>query len=101
LGTVEDPKLPKDSVDWVLLVDAYHEFSHPYEMISAIAHSISATGKVAVVEYREEDPSVPIKPRHKMTEAQATKEMEAVGLELIENKKVLPQQHLMIFQRDL
>ena len=100
LGTVENPKLPKDSVDWVLLVDAYHEFSHPYEMMSQIAESLSPTGKVALVEYREEDPSVPIKPRHKMTEAQAVKEMKAVGLSLVENKEVLPQQHLMIFQKE-
>jgi len=99
LSTVENPMLPKDSVDWVLLVDAYHEFSHPYEMMSQVAKSLSPTGKVALVEYREEDPSVPIKPRHKMTEAQAVKEMEAVGLELVENKKVLPQQHLIIFQK--
>ncbi|MEM9833294.1 MAG: class I SAM-dependent methyltransferase [Bacteroidota bacterium] len=99
LGTVEDPKLPTDSVDWVLLVDAYHEFSHPHEMMSKIAESLSPTGKVALVEYRAEDPTVPIKPRHKMTEAQAVKEMEAVGLELVENKDLLPQQHLMIFQR--
>ena len=99
LGTIEDPKLPKNSVDWVLLVDAYHEFSHPYEMMSAIAEALSPTGKVALVEYRAEDPLVPIKPRHKMTEAQAVKELEAVGLTLVENKDLLPQQHLMIFQR--
>jgi len=99
LGTVQDPKLPKDSVDWVLLVDAYHEFSHPYEMMSQIAASLSPSGKVALVEYRAEDPSIRIKPKHKMTEAQAVKEMQAVGLELVENKDMLPQQHLMIFQK--
>jgi ubiquinone/menaquinone biosynthesis C-methylase UbiE len=99
LGTIEDPKLPENSVDWVLLVDAYHEFSHPYEMMTQIVESLSPTGKVALVEYRAEDPSVRIKPKHKMTEAQAVKEMQAVGLELVENKDILPQQHLMIFQR--
>lgn len=99
LGTIEDPKLPNNSVDWVLLVDAYHEFSHPYEMMAQIVESLSPTGKVALVEYRAEDPSVRIKPKHKMTEAQAVKEMQAVGLELVENKDILPQQHLMIFQR--
>ena len=97
LGTVENPNLPSDSVDWVLLVDAYHEFSHPYEMMQDVADALTEDGRVALVEYREEDPSVAIKPRHKMTEAQAVKEMEAVGLKLIENKDVLPQQHLMIF----
>ena len=99
LGTIENPKLPADSVDWVLLVDAYHEFSHPYEMMSNIADALSANGKVALVEYRAEDPSIQIKPKHKMTEAQAVKEMEKVGLQLVENKEMLPQQHLMIFQK--
>ncbi len=97
LGTVENPELPSDSVDWVLLVDAYHEFSHPYEMMRDVADALAPGGRVALVEYREEDPSVMIKPRHKMTEAQAVQEMKAVGLELLENKDVLPQQHLMIF----
>ena len=97
LGTVDNPHLPSDSVDWVLLVDAYHEFSHPYEMMRDVADALAPGGRVALVEYREEDPSVMIKPRHKMTEAQAVREMKAVGLELLENKDVLPQQHLMIF----
>ena len=96
-GTVDDPHLPTDSVDWVLLVDAYHEFSHPYEMMQGVANALTEGGRVALIEYREEDPAIMIKPRHKMTEAQAVKEMEAVGLTLLENKKVLPQQHLMIF----
>lgn len=99
LGTVEDPELPRNSVDWVLLVDAYHEFSYPYEMMSQIAEALSPSGKVALVEYRAEDPSIRIKPKHKMTEAQAVKEMQAVGLELVENKDLLPQQHLMIFRK--
>ena len=97
LGTVDNPQLPSDSVDWVLLVDAYHEFSHPYEMMRDVADALAPGGRVALVEYREEDPSVMIKPRHKMTEAQAVREMKAVGLELLENKDVLPQQHMMIF----
>ena len=97
LGTVSDPNLPSDSVDWVLLGDAYHEFSHPYEMMKDIADALTEDGRVALVEYREEDPSIAIKPKHKMSEAQAVKEMRAVGLKLIENQDVLPQQHLMIF----
>ncbi len=97
LGTVDDPRLPSDSVDWVLLVDAYHEFSHPYEMMRDVADALTPGGRVALVEYREEDPSVMIKPRHKMTEAQAVREMKAVGLKLLKNRDVLPQQHLMIF----
>jgi ubiquinone/menaquinone biosynthesis C-methylase UbiE len=97
LGTVDNPQLPEDSVDWILLVDAYHEFSHPYEMMRDVANALAPGGRVALVEYRQEDPSVMIKPRHKMTEAQAVREMKAVGLELLENKDVLPQQHLMMF----
>ena len=99
LGTIEDPKLPDNAVDWVLLVDAYHEFSHPYEMMSHIAEALAPSGKVALVEYRAEDPAIMIKPKHKMTEAQAVKEMQKVGLQLVENKDLLPQQHLMIFQK--
>lgn len=99
LGEIDDPSLPKDSVDMVLMVDAYHEFSHPREMMEAIAASLAPEGKVVLIEYRAEDPEVMIKPRHKMTEAQAVKEMEAVGLVLDENKDVLPQQHLMFFKK--
>lgn len=98
-GTAQNPKLPEDSVDWVLLVDAYHEFSYPKEMMENIVRSLNPYGKVALVEYRAEDTSIMIKPRHKMTEAQAVKEMEAVGLTLQENKDILPQQHLMIFTK--
>jgi ubiquinone/menaquinone biosynthesis C-methylase UbiE len=97
LGKVDDPSLPKNSVDLVLMVDAYHEFSHPREMMQDIVASLTPDGKVVLAEYKAEDPSIMIKPRHKMTEAQAVKEMEAVGLQLIENKQVLPKQHLMFF----
>ncbi|SDK41234.1 methyltransferase, FkbM family [Catalinimonas alkaloidigena] len=97
LGTITQPRLPTDRVDLVLLVDAYHEFSHPYEMMAALAQSLAPNGKIALVEYRAEDPSVPIKPLHKMSEAQAQKEMAQVGLQLLENKDLLPQQHLMLF----
>jgi hypothetical protein len=96
---VEDPKLPTGGVDLVLLVDAYHEFDHPYEMMSHIAESLSKTGRVALVEYRAEDPEVPIKPHHKMTEAQAIKEMAAVGLVHLGTDETLPWQHLMFFGR--
>lgn len=99
LGTIQDPNLPPASVDLVLFVDAYHEFSHPREMMQAIAKSLKPGGRVALVEYRAEDPDVPIRPRHKMTIAQATKEMEAVGLKLKNTSDVLPQQHLLFFEK--
>ena len=98
-GTVESPNLPPASIDVALMVDAYHEFSHPREMMEAIARALRPGGRVVLVEYRGEDPSVPIKPLHKMTEAQARKEMAAAGLRWRETKDVLPQQHLMIFEK--
>ena len=98
-GTIEDPNLPPDSVDVALMVDAYHEFSHPREMMTSITEALRPGGRVVLVEYRGEDPSVPIKPLHKMTEAQARAEMAAVGLRWVETKDVLPQQHLMIFEK--
>lgn len=97
LGNEQSPKLAPNSVDWVLMVDVYHELSFPKEMMENIVEALKEEGKFALVEYRAEDPDVPIKPHHKMTEAQAVKEMKAVGLRLIENKDVLPRQHLMIF----
>lgn len=100
LGTTTDPHLPASSVDLVLLVDAYHEFDHPREMGRAIRNALRPhTGRLALVEYRAEDPKVPIKPIHKMTVAQAKKEMSAIGLELVEVRESLPQQHLMLFRR--
>lgn len=99
LGDIDDPALPKDSVDLVLMVDAYHEFSHPREMMENIVASLAPGGRVVLAEYRAEDPGVMIKPQHKMTEAQAVKEMEAIGLELFVNKDLLPQQHLMFFKK--
>jgi ubiquinone/menaquinone biosynthesis C-methylase UbiE len=99
LGTVTDRNLPANSVDVALLVDAYHEFDHPREMMMKIAASLKPDGRVVLVEYRGEDDAVPIKPLHKMTQAQAIKEMHAVGLKHVETRSVLPWQHLMIFRR--
>jgi len=97
LGTITDPKLPANSVDLALLVDAYHEFSNPREMIDNVVKSLRPGGRVVLVEYRAEDPNVPIKEHHKMTEAQAAKEMKAAGLRLLNNDRRLPQQHILIF----
>ncbi len=97
LGTITDPKLPANGVDLALLVDAYHEFSNPREMIDNIVKSLRPGGRVVLVEYRAEDPNVPIKEHHKMSEAQAAKEMKAAGLRLLKNDKRLPQQHILIF----
>ena len=99
LGMTTDPHLPKSSVDVVLMVDAYHEFDHPREMMEAIVKSLKPGGRVIDLEYRGEDDNVPIKPHHKMTEAQAVKEMTAVGLIHVKTLHELPQQHFFIFQK--
>ncbi len=99
LGSAVDPKLPAAAIDVALIVDAYHEFSHPVEMLSGSARALRPDGKLVLVEYRGEDPSVPIKPLHKMTERQARRELEAVGFELVENRSFLPQQHFLVFRK--
>ena len=98
-STTQNPRLPADSVDLVLLVDAYHEFDYPREMMRAVRAALTPTGRVALVEYRAEDPSVPIKRLHKMSIDQARKEMSAVGLQFVESIETLPQQHLMVFRK--
>ncbi len=99
-GYIDDPNLPEDAVDVVLIVDAYHEFSHPREMMQGIVRSLRPGGRVVLVEYRGEDPAVPIKPLHKMTEAQVRRELEAVGLRWVETKDFLPRQHFLVFERN-
>ena len=99
LATETDPRLPSGAVDLVLLVDAYHEFSHPLEVMTGVVQSLSAHGRVVLVEYRGEDPAVPIKPLHKMTVAQAELEMRAVGLTLENADNSLPRQHILTFRR--
>ena len=96
-GTETDPRLPARAVDVVLLVDAYHEFAYPREMMEHIVKSLKPGGYVIQIEYRGEDASVPIKSLHKMTVAQARKEMEAVGLRWQETQDFLPYQHFMVF----
>jgi ubiquinone/menaquinone biosynthesis C-methylase UbiE len=99
LGTVVDPKLPAGKVDVVLLVDVYHEFSNPEQMLSAIRKSLKPTGRIALAEFRAEDPNVPIRPLHKMSKAQIMKEFPPNGFKLVEQFDKLPWQHLMFFQR--
>ncbi|MEL6446326.1 MAG: class I SAM-dependent methyltransferase [Pseudomonadota bacterium] len=99
LGTVESPNLEPDSIDLAFIVDAYHEFSHPYEMGSAIAAALKPGGRLVLIEYRAEDRAVPIKPLHKMTVDQVRKEMAALGLEFEANRDFLPQQHFLVFRR--
>jgi ubiquinone/menaquinone biosynthesis C-methylase UbiE len=100
LGTVVDPQLKPNSIDLVLMVDVYHEFSHPEQMLQAIRTSLKPTGRVALVEFRMEDPRVPIKKLHKMSKQQILKELEPNGFKLVEEFDKLPWQHLMFFARD-
>lgn len=101
LGTITDPKLPANGVDLALMVDAYHEFSHPREMMDNIVRALKPGGRVVLVEYRAEDPKVAIKERHKMSVAQVRKEMEAVGLSFEKVDKSLPQQHILFFRKNV
>lgn len=100
LSNQADPRLPEQSIDLVLLVDVYHEFSHPQEMLRAIRKSLKPAGRIALAEFRTEDPKVPIKPLHKMSKKQILKEFEANGLKLVDEFDELPWQHLMFFVRD-
>lgn len=100
LGGESDPKLPEDTLDLILMVDVYHEFSHPAEMLAGMRKSLRKGGVVVLVEYREEDPTVPIKPLHKMSKAQITKELTANGFKLVRQFEELPWQHMMFFGRD-
>ena len=100
LGKVDDPNLPANQMDVVLMVDVYHEFSHPESMLWGIRRSLKPKGVVALLEYREEDPNVPIKPLHKMSKRQIMKEYTANGFKLVREFNELPWQHLMFFARD-
>ena len=99
LGAVDDLKLPPGTLDAALLVDAYHEFSHPAEMLSSMFRSLKPGGRIFLLEFRGEDPRVPIKPLHKMTEAQARLEFESAGFRFVSNRRNLPWQHFMVFER--
>lgn len=100
LGTLVDPKLPAGQVDLILCVDVYHEFSHPEHMLAAMRQSLAPEGLVVLVEFRAEDPEVPIKPLHKMSKAQILKELIPNGFKLVREFDGLPWQHMMFFARD-
>lgn len=97
VGLYHDPNLPPASCDLILLVDVYHEFSHPVQMLASMRKALRPGGMVVLVEFRAEDESVPIKPEHKMTKAQITKELTANGYQLAREFDELPWQHMMFF----
>ena len=98
-GTPADPKLPRNSLDLALMVDVYHEFEQPYEMLAAIVGALKPGGRVAFVEFRGNDPKVPIKPLHTMTEEQVRREAGAHALEWIRTTRDLPWQHVIVFRK--
>jgi protein-L-isoaspartate O-methyltransferase len=100
LGNEKSINLPEHSVDKILMVDVYHEFNFPAEMIASIKKALKSNGRLFLIEYRGEDPNVPIKKIHKMSEKQAVMEMKAAGFKLEQNVNNLPWQHCMIFEKE-
>jgi len=101
LGAVDDPRLPRGAIDLVLLVDVYHEFSAPQQMLGHIRESLKPGGRMVLLEYRAEDPKVPIRPEHKMTVEQVKIEIEPEGFRLDRVIETLPRQHILIFRRSV
>lgn len=100
LGSFHNPRLPTNAVDLILLVDVYHEFSHPEPMLEVMRKSLKDDGVIVLVEFREEDPAVPIKRLHKMSKKQVNKELTANGFKLVKEFDGLPWQHMMFFGKD-
>jgi ubiquinone/menaquinone biosynthesis C-methylase UbiE len=96
-GSADDPKLPRSSLDLILMVDVYHEFSEPQKMLRALRSALKPDGRLVLVEYRKEDPDVPIRFEHKMSVAEARLELEAEGFRLANVDERLPRQHILIF----
>ena len=100
LGTFVDPRLPKGKFDMIFCADVYHEFSYPEQMLEAMREALAPKGQLVLLEFRGEDPNVPIKPEHKMTKAQVLKELRPNGFKLDKQYEKLPWQHLLFFGRD-
>jgi len=99
LGTVDDIKLPKNSVDMAIMVDVYHELAFPYEVLSSIMRALKPRGRIVFVEYKAEDARVPIKPLHKMSEAQIKREASVFALDWERTVSTLPWQHVVVFRK--
>ena len=99
LGSETDPNLPEESIDLALIVFSYTQFSHPFEMMQNVIQAVQPGGRVVLVEYRGEDPTIPRSPLHKISEEQARQEMEAIGLRWRETRAILPQQHFIVFEK--
>lgn len=100
LGSIENVNLQKNSIDLAIMVDTYHELSEPYEIVCSVITALKSGGRLVLVEYRGEDPSVPIKPLHKMTVAQIRRELQQFPLALERVDEQLPIQHILIFRKN-
>jgi ubiquinone/menaquinone biosynthesis C-methylase UbiE len=96
-GAIDDPNLPPASVDLAIMVDVYHELSQPQAVLRHLKNALKPGGRLVLLEYRKEDPTVPIKPEHKMSVAEAKMEVEAEGFTLAKVDEALPRQHILIF----
>jgi ubiquinone/menaquinone biosynthesis C-methylase UbiE len=99
LGTEDDPKLPSGQIDLILLVDVYHEFSQPQKMLRKMRESLKPAGRLVLLEYRKEDPNVPIRPEHKMSVEEVRAEVQPEGFRFEKNLGELPRQHILIFRK--
>ncbi len=99
LGTQDDPRLPSEALDLIIMVDVYHELSQPQVILRKLRSSLKPGGRLVLLEYRKEDPDVPIRPEHKMSVADAKLEVEAEGFKLTKTNEDLPRQHILIFTK--
>jgi len=99
LGTQSDPKLPAAKLDLILMVDVYHELSQPQRMLREMRKALKPDGRLVLIEYRKEDPSIPIRPEHKMSAQEVKAEVEAEGYQLVETSKTLPRQSIFFFKK--
>jgi ubiquinone/menaquinone biosynthesis C-methylase UbiE len=98
-GSETDPRLPASGINTVLMVDVYHELAYPFEVMTKVREALKPGGRVVFVEYRKEDPLVPIKEVHKMSVEQLAKEMKVVGLAPVRTVESLPSQHIVVFAK--
>lgn len=101
LGTQSDPKLPAGKLDLILMVDVYHELSQPQRMLGEMRKALKADGRLVLIEYRKEDPTIPIRPEHKMSAVEVKAEVEAEGYRLVQVLRTLPRQSIFIFRKQL
>jgi ubiquinone/menaquinone biosynthesis C-methylase UbiE len=101
LGSEADPKLPKNTMDLVLMIDVYHELSQPQRMLQNVRGALKPAGRLVLLEYRKEDPHIPVRPEHKMSVSEARAEVEAEGYKLVNTIEALPRQHILVFQKNI